>query len=239
MFCCELAVCHVSWKWHQEHINFTIRFLNSPNSLSQSEGGLPGAPLPSSHLYNLSNVSTIHCIPPRCWFLFVAKKDKTVQPCIDFCGLNNITIKNKYPLQLMRSTFELAHGAIIFYQAGPLKFHFMCIRQDEKQSVVFQASVNGMLRDFLKPFLFTLKFWFFIFFQRALRSQWFTYGRCSPASLRTDMQTPSILRMIIQLGRLAPGPEDPCSEEWPVPDTRKELQCFLGFTNFYCCFIRL
>lgn len=34
--------------------------------------------------------------------------------------------------------------------------------------------------------------------------------------------------MIIQLGRLAPGPEDLCLEEWAVPDTRKELQFSLG-----------
>ncbi|KAK3515174.1 hypothetical protein QTP70_008173 [Hemibagrus guttatus] len=26
--------------------------------------------------------------------------------------------------------------------------------------------------------------------------------------------------------------------DWPVPTTVKELQCFLGFANFYCCFIQ-
>jgi hypothetical protein len=25
--------------------------------------------------------------------------------------------------------------------------------------------------------------------------------------------------------------------EWPMPDSKKEVQSFLGFTNFYCCFI--
>jgi hypothetical protein len=25
--------------------------------------------------------------------------------------------------------------------------------------------------------------------------------------------------------------------EWPVPKTKKEVQSFLGFTNFYCRFI--
>ena len=25
--------------------------------------------------------------------------------------------------------------------------------------------------------------------------------------------------------------------EWPVPTSRKEVQSFLGFVNFYCCFI--
>ncbi len=27
-------------------------------------------------------------------FFFVAKKDKTLSPCIDFRGLNNISVKN-------------------------------------------------------------------------------------------------------------------------------------------------
>lgn len=25
---------------------------------------------------------------------------------------------------------------------------------------------------------------------------------------------------------------------WPVPDSRKQMEWFLGFTNFYCHFIR-
>lgn len=39
-------------------------------------------------------------------FFFVAKKNKTLRPCIDFKGLNNITVKNKYPLPLVSSAFE-------------------------------------------------------------------------------------------------------------------------------------
>ena len=26
--------------------------------------------------------------------------------------------------------------------------------------------------------------------------------------------------------------------EWPTPSNKKEVQSFLGFTNFYCCFIQ-
>jgi len=29
----------------------------------------------------------------------LTKKDLSLRPCIDFRGLNNITVKNKYPLQ--------------------------------------------------------------------------------------------------------------------------------------------
>lgn len=30
-------------------------------------------------------------------FFFVSKKDSSLRPCIDFHGLNNITVKKKYP----------------------------------------------------------------------------------------------------------------------------------------------
>lgn len=50
--------------------------------------------------------------PVAAGFFFVAKKDKTLRPCLDYRGLNNITVKNKYPLPLLSSAFELLHGTI-------------------------------------------------------------------------------------------------------------------------------
>uniref|UniRef100_A0A8D3DWB3 CCHC-type domain-containing protein n=1 Tax=Scophthalmus maximus TaxID=52904 RepID=A0A8D3DWB3_SCOMX len=38
--------------------------------------------------------------PAGAGFFFVGKKDKTLRPCIDYRGLNDITIKNRYPLPL-------------------------------------------------------------------------------------------------------------------------------------------
>ena len=78
---------------------------------------LPGAPLPSSRLYNLSHpewesvedyINTSQAsglIRPSSFalaagFFFVGKKDGSLRPCIDYRGLNEITIKNKYPLSL-------------------------------------------------------------------------------------------------------------------------------------------
>ncbi len=39
--------------------------------------------------------------PAGAGFFFVAKKDGSLRPCIDYRGLNNITVKNTYPLLLM------------------------------------------------------------------------------------------------------------------------------------------
>lgn len=73
---------------------------------------LPGTPLPTSRLYSLSlpeREAMVRYIteslaasfirasssPVAAGFFFVEKKDKTLRPCIDYRGLNNITVKNK------------------------------------------------------------------------------------------------------------------------------------------------
>lgn len=45
---------------------------------------------------------------------FVEKKDNTLRPCIDYWGLNNITVKNFYPLMLLSIAFELLQGTTVF-----------------------------------------------------------------------------------------------------------------------------
>ena len=84
---------------------------------------LPGAPLPVGRLYNLSvpeketmrnyvskslasGIIRPSASPVAAGFFFVAKKDGSLRPCIDYRQLNTITVKNKYPLPLLSSTFE-------------------------------------------------------------------------------------------------------------------------------------
>lgn len=53
-------------------------------------------------------------LPARTVLFFVCKKDGTLQPCIDDKGVRNITVRNRYPLPLMCSAFELLQGAKVF-----------------------------------------------------------------------------------------------------------------------------
>ncbi len=52
--------------------------------------------------------------PAGAGFFFVKKKDGSLHPCIDYRGLNDMTIKNRYPLPLMSSAFEILQGAKFF-----------------------------------------------------------------------------------------------------------------------------
>lgn len=111
-------------------------------------------------------------------FFFVSKKEKTLRPCIDFRGLNNITVKNKYPLPLINSAFELLQDAKIFTKLDLCNaYHLVRIREGDEWKMafktplghfeylvmpfgltnapaVFQALINDVLRDFLNLFVF-------------------------------------------------------------------------------------
>ena len=46
--------------------------------------------------------------------IFVKKKDETMRLCIDYCQLNKMTIKNRYPLQRIDDLFDQLCGATVF-----------------------------------------------------------------------------------------------------------------------------
>jgi hypothetical protein len=46
--------------------------------------------------------------------LFVEKNDGTQQSCIDYRSLNEVTIKNKYPLSWIEDLFDQMKGASVF-----------------------------------------------------------------------------------------------------------------------------
>ncbi len=47
-------------------------------------------------------------------FFFVKKKDEGLRPCIDYRGLNDITVKFRYPLPLVPSALEQLRQAKYF-----------------------------------------------------------------------------------------------------------------------------
>jgi hypothetical protein len=46
--------------------------------------------------------------------IFVSKKDGTQMLCVDYRALNEVTIKNKYPLPRIDDLFDQLHGACVF-----------------------------------------------------------------------------------------------------------------------------
>lgn len=113
---------------------------------------------------------------------------------------------------------------------------------------VFQALVNDVLRDMLNRFVFVYLDNILVFscsheehvthvrlvHQRLLDNKLFVKAeKCEFHS-----KTVSFLGFIIEQGQLRPDPEKIRAVlEWPEPATRKQLQRFLRFANFYRQFI--
>lgn len=156
---------------------------------------LPGATLPKGRLYNISRLEQeameryiadslaagiirSSSSPVGAGFFFVGKKDGSLRPCVDYRGLNDITVKNRYPLPLIDSAFTPLHGACIFTKLDLRNaYHLVRIREGDEWKTafntplghfeylvmpvglcnvpaVFQALVNDVLRDMLNRFVF-------------------------------------------------------------------------------------
>ena len=154
-----------------------------------------GAPIPKGRLYSISGPEKIAITeyieasfktglirpsssPAGAGFFFVGKKDGSLRPCIDYGPLNDITIKNRYPLPLMSSAFEQLQQAKIFTKLDLRNaYHLVRIREGDEWKTgfntpsghyehlvmpfgltnapaVFQALINDVLREFLNQFVF-------------------------------------------------------------------------------------
>uniref|UniRef100_A0A8C5R5D1 ribonuclease H n=1 Tax=Leptobrachium leishanense TaxID=445787 RepID=A0A8C5R5D1_9ANUR len=108
---------------------------------------LPGAPIPYGRLYPLSEPELVilkeyidenlakgfirpSTSPAGAGIFFVAKKDGGLRPCVDYRALNNITIKNRYPLPLISELMDRLKTATIFSKLD-LKGAYNLIRVKE------------------------------------------------------------------------------------------------------------
>ena len=250
----------------------------------------PDAQLPVSRLYNLSLPERAamdryinDCLaeglirpstsPVAAGFFFVKKKGGDLRPCIDYRQLNNITIKNKYPLPLMSSNFEPLVGATIFTKLDLRNaYHLVRIREGDEWKTafktprghyeylvmpfgltnapsVFQALMNDMLRDMLEVFV-VLYLDDILVFSRGLKEhiqhvrmviQRLLENRLFIKAEKCVFHSPSVefLGLIVEDGCIRPDPRKvQAVVDWPQPSTRRQLQGFLGFANFYRRFIQ-
>uniref|UniRef100_A0A8C6LTX7 ribonuclease H n=1 Tax=Nothobranchius furzeri TaxID=105023 RepID=A0A8C6LTX7_NOTFU len=228
---------------------------------------LPGAPLPSSRLYHLSKperesmehyiqdclaAGTIHpsSSPLGAGFFFVPKKEATLRPCIDYRGLNQITVRNKYPLPLLSSTFEPVQDASIFSRLYLRNaYHLVKIREGDEWKTVFKTPLGHfeylvmpfgltVLGDFLNRFV-TVYLDDILIFSKDLKQhtqhvravlQRLLENRLYVKAEKCEFHVPTVkfLGIIIESGRLKTDPEKvQAVTEWPTPSTRKQLQRFL------------
>lgn len=77
---------------------------------------------------------------------------KTLRPCIDYTGLNDITIKYKYPLPLIDSAFSLLHTACVFSKLDLLNaYHLIRIKDGDEWKTAFNTHL-GHFEYLVMPF---------------------------------------------------------------------------------------
>ncbi|KAI2664269.1 Transposon Tf2-9 polyprotein [Labeo rohita] len=157
---------------------------------------VPGAVLPRGHLYSLSatehqameeyvaeglRAGTIRpsSSPAAAGFFFVKKKDGGLRPCVDYRGLNQITIKNRHPLPLTNTALDALSGARFFTKLDLRSaYNLVRIREGDEWKTafitptghyetlvmpfglcnspsVFQQFINDVLRDMLGRWCYT------------------------------------------------------------------------------------
>ena len=81
--------------------------------------------------------------PASADFFFVRKKDGGLRPCIDYCGLNEITVKFRYPLPLVPSALEQLRTAQ-YYTKLDLRcaYNLIRIREGDEWKTAF-STTNG------------------------------------------------------------------------------------------------
>ena len=71
---------------------------------------------------------------------FVKKKDVTLRMCVDYCPLNAVTIKNKYPLSRIDTLFDQLAGAKVFSKIDlRLGYHQIKIRPQDIPKTTFST----------------------------------------------------------------------------------------------------
>jgi hypothetical protein len=70
--------------------------------------------------------------------LFIEKKDRTQWMCMDYHSLNEVTIKNKYPLLRIEDLFNQMKGASIFSKIDLRSgYHQLKIRESDILKTTF------------------------------------------------------------------------------------------------------
>ncbi|KAL0150452.1 hypothetical protein M9458_054269 [Cirrhinus mrigala] len=211
--------------------------------------------------------------PASAGFFFVKKKDGGLRPCIDYRGLNEVTIKYRYPLPLIPAALEQLRTAKIFTKLDLRSaYNLIRIRAGDEWKTAFsttsghyeyrvmpfglanspsffQAFINEVFRDMLNRWvivyiddilIYSNSYAEHVRYVRAVLQRLIVhqlYAKEEKCEFHLDKI--SFLGYVISAEGVAMDEKKVNAVlNWPRPTTLKELQRFLGFSNFYRRFIR-
>ncbi|KAK3517343.1 hypothetical protein QTP70_004487 [Hemibagrus guttatus] len=183
--------------------------------------------------------------PAAAGFFFVGKRDGGLRPCIDYRGLNAITVRYPYPLPLVPAALEQLRGARVFSKLDLRSaYNLVRIREGDEWKTafhttsghykycvmpfgltnapaVFQALINGVFQDLLGKGVIAYIDDILVY-SSSMEEHVLTFLGYVISRHGVEMDVVKVQAVT----------------EWPAPTSVRELQRFLGFANFYRRFIR-
>lgn len=204
--------------------------------------------------------------------LFVPKKDGSLRLCVDYRGLNKVTVKNRYPLPLIVEILDRLSGAKFFTKLDLRDaYHRIRIAREDRWKTAFrtrygqfeylvmpfgltnapatfQAYINEALKGYLDHFCIVYMDDILVYSNsreehthhvRAVLERLKEYSlfvKLSKCQFYTDEV--DFLGYRVGVAGVSMDPSKVIAiRDWQRPKTFREIQCFLGFANFYRGFI--
>jgi hypothetical protein len=84
--------------------------------------------------------------------LFVPKADGTMRLCVDYRGLNKVTIKNRYPIPLVSEILDRLLKAKLFTKLDLRNaYHRLCVKEGDEWKTAFKTRY-GHFKYLVMPF---------------------------------------------------------------------------------------
>ncbi|KAL0187982.1 hypothetical protein M9458_015081, partial [Cirrhinus mrigala] len=194
--------------------------------------------------------------PTSAGFFFVKKKDGGLRPCIDYRGINEITVKFRYPLPLVPAALEQLRTARFFTKLDLRSaYNLIRIRKGDEWKTGF-STTTGHYEYLVMPFglvnspsvvivyiddilIYSDSFHDHVNHVRSVLHrlmQHQLYSKLEKCELH-QIKVTFLGYIISSEGVAMDDSKVQAVVNWPQPTTVKELQRFLGFANFYRRFI--
>ncbi|KAL0556239.1 hypothetical protein IC582_004750 [Cucumis melo] len=168
--------------------------------------------------------------------LFVKKKDGSMRQCIDYRELNNVTVKNRYPLPKIDDLFDQLQGATVFSKIDLRSgYHQLRIRDSDIPKTAFHSRYGHYEFIVMSFGLTHAPAVFMDSMNRTLRANKL-YAKFFKCELWLKKVT-FLGHVVSSEGVSVDRTKIKAVTSWPRPSTVSEISIFLGLAGYYRRFV--